>query len=188
MPDFGPNLQRLMARLDLTIEQVGERTGLDGRTVKSLLHGRNKPHPRTLHRLADGLGVATDELFQSPGLLAWKMNGANGDGFDRATNPAVDEVIAEIIAAEPQLFAEWNAAEFAELYSRFGAGGALTEDGTRQAVAALNLRRDVQRKVALLLETDQSDVLAGFIDLLYQKALVPAEPDLPREHKTRLPR
>ena len=192
MPDFGANLRRLMARLDLTIEQVGARAGLDERTVKSLLHGRNKPHPRTLHRLADGLGVATDELFQSPGLLAWKMSAANdnanGGGFDRATNPAADESIAETIAAEPELFSDWSAAEFAGLYSRFGAGGALTEEGTRQAVAALNRRRAVQQKVALLLETDQSDVLAGFIELLYQKVLVPEEEELPATRKAVAPR
>ncbi|HZZ72548.1 MAG TPA: helix-turn-helix transcriptional regulator [Pirellulales bacterium] len=166
MPDFGANLQRLMVRLDLTIEEVGARTGLDERTVKSLLQGRNKPHSRTLHRLVDGLAVSAEELFQNPGLLAWRVS-----AFDRATNPAVEE----FLASQPEAVADWSEAEFAELYSRFGEGGALTMEGAREAVAAMNRRREVQQKVAVLLETDQAELLAGLIDLLYQKVLVPAD-------------
>ena len=166
MPDFGENLKRLMARLDLTVEQVTDRCDLDDRTVKSLLHGRHKPHPRTLHRLAEGLGVSCDELFQNPALLAWRS-----DEFDRATNPAVDA----LIASEPDLFAEWSLAEFRELSSRFGEGGQLTEEGTRQTVERMNRRRDVQRKVALLLETDQAELLLGLLDLLCQKSLATAK-------------
>jgi transcriptional regulator with XRE-family HTH domain len=52
-----------MARLNLTMDQVVDSTGLNERTVKELLRGRNKPHPRTLHRLAAGLGVSADEFF-----------------------------------------------------------------------------------------------------------------------------
>ncbi len=161
--EVGGNLRRLMARLNLTAEQVSARCELDDRTVKSLLHGRHKPHPRTLHRLADGLGVPSDELFQNPALLAWRTN-----EFDRATNPAVEA----LIAAEPELFAEWSVPELNELSSRFGEGGALTEEGARQAVEATNRRRDVQRKVALILENDQAELLSGMIELLYQQVLV----------------
>jgi transcriptional regulator with XRE-family HTH domain len=52
-----------MARLNLTMDQVIDSTGLSERTVKELLRGRSKPHARTLHRLAAGLGVSADEFF-----------------------------------------------------------------------------------------------------------------------------
>ncbi len=69
MLDFALNLRRLMARLGMTLEQVVEATGLSQRTVKALLAGKSKPHARTLHQLAEGLGVSSDELFQNPSLL-----------------------------------------------------------------------------------------------------------------------
>jgi transcriptional regulator with XRE-family HTH domain len=168
MLDFALNVRRLMARSGLTLEQVVEQSGLSERTVKALLAGRNKPHARTLHRLAAGLGVATDELFQNPSLLAHRL-------FDRRTNPAVDEVVHE----HPEWFDGWSEADFAELYSRFGAGGALTGDGAASVVRAMNRKRDVHRKVALLLESGEAELLTGLVDLLYQKIL------LPNSHATR---
>ncbi|HWC88644.1 MAG TPA: helix-turn-helix transcriptional regulator, partial [Pirellulales bacterium] len=67
MPDYASNLRRLMARLNLTVREVSERTGLDQRTIKGILRGDNsKPHARTLHQLAAGLGADVDELFQTP--------------------------------------------------------------------------------------------------------------------------
>jgi hypothetical protein len=39
-------------------------------------------------------------------------------------------------------------------------------------VAAINRNREVQRKVALLLETGEAEVLIGIIDLLYQRVVV----------------
>jgi len=52
-----------MARLNLTMDQVIVSTGVNERTVKEILRGRTKPHARTLHRLAEGLGVSADEFF-----------------------------------------------------------------------------------------------------------------------------
>ena len=162
MPDFAANLRRLMARQGLTVYEVVEQTGLDDRTVKNILKGnQRKPHARTLHQLATGLGVATDELFQSP---AWLGRHA----FDRLANPLVDELAAE----RPELFADWAAADFADLSSRFGAGGALTHEGALRVVEQLNERRELLKKVTLLLETDQSDVLRGIVEVLYREATV----------------
>ena len=159
MSDYAANLRRLMARLGLTLAQVVERTGLDERTVKGILSGANaKPHARTLHQLATGLEVSVDELFQNPSLLAHRL-------FDRRTNPTVDE----LIAAEPRLFGNWSPAEFDELYSRFGMGGQLTAAGARAAVVAMNQRRELLTKAALLLESGQAELLSAIIELLYQR-------------------
>lgn len=62
---YAGNLRRLMAHSGLTISQTVAATGLHPRTVKSLLRGRSKPQPRTLHKLADGLGVSVDEFFRA---------------------------------------------------------------------------------------------------------------------------
>ena len=150
-----------MARSGLTLKQVVEVTGLCERTVKGLLSGRNKPHARTLQRLAEGLHVDTDELFQNPSLLAHRL-------YDRGTNQAVDEVIDR----HPEWFAGWTDADFAELYSHFGTGGALTESGATSVVQAMNRKREVQQKVALLLESGEAELLTGLVDLLYQKIVV----------------
>lgn len=162
MLDVASNVRRLMARSGMTLQQVVAATGLNERTIKAIISGRGKPHARTLHRLAAGLGVATDELFQNPSLLAHRL-------FDRRTNPAVDEVVKR----SPSLFEGWTQSDFEELYSRFGTGGALTAAGTTQVVEAMNRNRDVHQKVALLLESGEAEFLMGLVDLLYQKIIVP---------------
>ncbi|HVU85943.1 MAG TPA: helix-turn-helix transcriptional regulator [Pirellulales bacterium] len=160
MQPFAHNLRRLMAQLDLTVLDVARRTGLDERTVKSILAGASsKPHARTLHQLAQGLGVETNEFFQSP-LLAGRKQ------FDRHTNPTVDE----LLDSRPELFSEWCVADFDELYSRMGMGGALTSEGALRAAEAINRKRELHDKLALLLETEQADVIAGILELFYQRA------------------
>ncbi len=110
MRDHAANLRRLMARSGLTVQEAVSRTGLHENTIKAILAGAHKPQARTLHRLATGLGVPVDELFQDPSLLVHRA-------FDRQTNPLVEEVLA----THQELLAGWSEADFDELYSRFGA-------------------------------------------------------------------
>jgi transcriptional regulator with XRE-family HTH domain len=158
---YARNLRRLMARQGLTLREVAEKTRLNLRTLKALVRGKSRPHGRTLQRLAAGLGVPVDELFQDPSLLVHQL-------FDRATNPIVDEVVQE----QNELFHGWSEAEFADLYSRFGHGGSLTRAGALAAAHAINRRRAVQNQVALLLETNEAELLVAFVDLIYRRALV----------------
>lgn len=158
--DYARNLRRLMARQGLTLDELARRSSLNLRTIKALLHTASRPHGRTLQRLAVGLAVPVDELFQDPSLLVHRL-------FDRRTNPIVDEVVAE----QQELFRGWTEAEFDDLYSRFGHGGALTRDGAIAVASAINRRRRVQQQVALLLETGEADLLIGIVDLLYRRAL-----------------
>src|SRR5262245_6467234 len=114
MPDFAANLRRLLARQGLTIDDLARRSGVDHRTIKGLLGGNNlRPHARTLFRLSAGLGLAADELFHDA------SNGQR-EQFDRSTN----SVVQQAAAAQPALFSGWTAADFDELHSRFGCGGA----------------------------------------------------------------
>jgi len=158
---FAANVRRLMARNGMTLAQLTKASGLHERTIKGILNESTKPHARTLFRLASGLGVSTDELHQNPSLLAHRQ-------FDRRTNPAVEEVIG----SHPELFHGWTETDFEELHSRFGTGGALTPEGAAEAVLAMNVKRAVHQKVALLLESGEAALLVGLVDLLYQKIMV----------------
>jgi transcriptional regulator with XRE-family HTH domain len=150
------NLRRLMTRLGLTIEQAAEQTGLDPRTIKKILDGSNRPHARTLHRLAEGLGVPADELFLDPVGLLYR-------NFDRQTNP----VVAELLHDAPELFVGWTEGDFDELHSRFGTGGPLTPDGARTAVAAMNRNRRLHEKLSVLLESSHAELIGGIVELMY---------------------
>jgi transcriptional regulator with XRE-family HTH domain len=162
MVELAENLRRLLARQGLTLAELAESAEVDERTIRALLQGRNvRPHSRTLQRLAAGLGVDTDEFFRNSALEARR-------DFDRRTNPIVNE----ILEAQPRLFADWSVAELDELFSHFGEGGSLTRAGVMATIDSINRKREVQRKVALLLETAEADVLIGVVDLLYQRVAV----------------
>ncbi len=150
-----------MARLNMTQGEVVQATGLDERTVRSMLQGVTRPHARTLHKLADGLGVATDELFQDP----YQASDAGQTTFDQATNP----VAAEVVDAHPELFEHWTAAEFNELFSRMAVGGELTEEGTLTVVQAMNDRRELMYQVAVVMESSEADLMRDFVKLLFRR-------------------
>ena len=153
------NLRRIMARDDLTFDQVVTATELDERTLRSLARGGTHPHARTLHKLAQGLGVSIDELFRPAGRTAARQ-------FDRASNSLVESVVA----IHARTFKNWSERDFDELYSRFGTGGQLTEAGILAAARSMNAKRDLWRQVSVILETGEAELLSGFIELLYFRA------------------
>ncbi|MEM9353741.1 MAG: helix-turn-helix transcriptional regulator [Planctomycetota bacterium] len=157
---YSKNLRRLMAKLDMTLQDVVDASGVDARTLGSLLRGTTKPHARTLKKLADGLGVGSDELFQSLFSV--------GAAFDRDTNP----VVAEAVDSSPSIFNQWSQEDFDELYSRVGIGGGLTIDGTIEAANRMNEKRELLRQAALVLESSEQDVLRELIQILYRKVTV----------------
>lgn len=161
----GENLRRLMAAAGLSIHQVAERTGLDERTIRGIASGASRPHTQTLHRLADGLGVPVDEFFVDPARLLYRC-------FDRETNPVVEEVLE----THAPLFAGWSEADFDELHSRVGAGGPLTHEGALSAVRAMNRKRELHKKLDLLLESSHAELISGMIDLAYRQIVVEGPP------------
>lgn len=152
------NLQRLLARREWTLAELSARSGVDPRTLRGIVRGRHRPHARTVAKLAEGLEASVDELFEEPAQRVHRR-------LDRATNPLVDDLVAE----RPELFRGWSAAEFDELYSRVGTGGALTHEGAVASAQAMNARRELLHKVAVVCETDEVELLTGFVELLYQR-------------------
>ena len=137
-------------RDDLTFDQVVAATGLDERTLRSLARGTTHAHARTLHKLAQGLGVEVDELFQAVGRTSPRR-------FDRATNSLVEGCVAH----HAKVFHNWSESDFDELYSRFGTGGQLTEEGILAAAQAANAKRDLWRQVSIILESGEAELLAS---------------------------
>jgi transcriptional regulator with XRE-family HTH domain len=152
----GENLLRLMASAKLSVRQVAAATGVDQRTIRGITSGSAKPHAHTLHRLAQGLGVSVDEFFVDPAQLLYRC-------FDRHTNPLVEEVLQ----TDGQLFEGWREADFDELHSRVGAGGALTREGALAAVRQMNHKRQLHDKLDVLLETSHAQTISGIVDLMY---------------------
>lgn len=159
--DVGFNLRRLMARHGMTLDELVEASRLDHRTITAILQGEKRPHARTLHKLAAGLGVDCDELFRDRSLL-------NRRAFDEATNPLVREVVHD----HPHWFRGWSTAHFDQLVSQFGAGGPLTREGVEAAVERINRQREVQRKVAVLMETSEAELVAELVEALYRRVAV----------------
>ncbi|MCG8448916.1 MAG: helix-turn-helix domain-containing protein [Pirellulales bacterium] len=159
----GANVRRLMARMNMTLNDVVEATGLDERTVRSILRDASRPHARTLHKLAEGLEASTDELFQAPSQASPEETYAAA--FDRATNP----IVTEVIDAEPQLFERWAPEDFDELYSRVAVGGELTTAGVLAAAEAMNARRELMYQVAVILESNEADLMREFVKVLFRR-------------------
>jgi transcriptional regulator with XRE-family HTH domain len=155
------NLSRLMAAGDVSFGRLAERTGLDVRTIRGVLRGGRRPHATTLHRLAEGLEVSVDEFFVDPAQLLYRR-------FDRQTNPLVAEVVAE----HKKLFAGWTEADFDELHSRVGTGGALTAEGALEAARQMNRKRELHEKLDLLLESTHAELAAEILDVLHEKVVV----------------
>ncbi len=152
------NLRRLMTRNSMSLDDVIEGSGLDERTVRSILRSAGHPHARTLHKLAQGLGVDSDELFRP-------LENSSPRQFDRATNSLVETVVA----GHPALFENWSEAHFDELYSRFGAGGQLTEPGVLATAEAMNAKRDLLNQIGIILESGEAELLAEFVRLLHRR-------------------
>ena len=105
MAYYGDNLRRLMAAKNLTLNEVARRSGLDVRTVHGILNNpRARPHARTLHKLAQGLAVPVEELFQNPAALSTSA-------VVQGTHPLIQRVLKE----QPELFDGWESADFHHL-------------------------------------------------------------------------
>ena len=154
----GENLRRLMAERGLSAKELMNQTGLDRRTINGILAGTHRSHPRTINRLAKGLGVSADEFFLTPTQLIYRC-------FDAKTNAVVEEVVE----SHPQLFEGWSDADFDELHSRHGTGGGLSVDGTLEAARQMNEKRELHDKLALLLESSHQKLVREILESLYRQ-------------------
>ena len=74
-----------------------------------------------------------------------------------------------LIAQRPEVFADWSEDEFAERYSRFGTGGALSEEGILAAAQAQNAKRALWTQISVILESGDAQLLSEFVEVLYRR-------------------
>jgi hypothetical protein len=84
--------------------------------------------------------------------------------FDRLTNPLVDIVRH----SAPELFSGWSEADWDELYSVFGTGGGLTEEGVTKAARQMNRRRDTLWRLQIVMETHLAEVAERLVKTLFE--------------------
>ena len=61
---FGEKVAALRVKRGLTQDQLAEKTGLSVDTIGAIEQGRRWARLTTLHKLAKGLSISTDELFK----------------------------------------------------------------------------------------------------------------------------
>jgi transcriptional regulator with XRE-family HTH domain len=61
---FGKKVANMRLKRNLTQDQLASKTGLSIDTIGAIEQGRRWARLTTLHKLAKGLGVSTDELFK----------------------------------------------------------------------------------------------------------------------------
>ncbi len=158
---LGRNLEQLMGTAGLSVRGLAQHSGLGERTIRAVLGGANKPHLRTIQRLAEGLDVTVADLLRN-------SSETDRQDFDCRSNPALQDVLQ----SEPKLFLGWTEADFDELQSRVGTGGALTEEGTIAAARQMNHQRRIREKLDLLLESSHAELIGRIIDLLHGQIVV----------------
>jgi len=167
-------LLRIRTRRGWGAQRVARAAGISRTTLFQLETGRiARPRAKTLFRLARALGVPVDDLLQPvamPALpAAQEPAGIDGtslegsDRFDRQTNPAV----TALAQREPALFTGWTAEDWQLLYSTFGTGGALHEEGARHAAVQINRQRETLRRLRILLQTHLAGATASLVDALF---------------------
>jgi transcriptional regulator with XRE-family HTH domain len=178
-------VRRLRAERGWNRDQLARATGLSRTTLTHLEQGAiARPQVRTLQQLATAFEQPL-ELFERPSFprrfsessttgegADWSQPAGQRSRVDQASNPAVETTRA----TNPDLFADWEASHWEQLYATFGVGGALSEAGVRETAARINQGRDLTRKLLVLLETHLGDAAAAMLDSLYDMVSV-VQPD-----------
>lgn len=153
------------ARRQWDLSQLADHAGISRTTLYHLLQGHtSRPHGTTLNALAEALQIPVSELLALSAGEPAPVERFSESAFDRATNPEVDAVARE----RPQLFAHWDGADWDELYSSFGTGGALSSAGVVAAAESINRKRETVRRLHIVLETHLRVVAEELVDTLYR--------------------
>ena len=127
--------------------ELARRAGVSRSTLYYLRQGTTqRPRASTLNGIAQALQIdprslcsrsddAVEATEHSAGYLGESCEAERR--FDRRTNPLVDVVHRD----HPEIFDGWNQVDWDELYSVFGTGGRLTEEGVTEAAQQMNRRQ-----------------------------------------------
>lgn len=148
--------------------ELARRADVSRTTLYHLRLGKiRRPRITTLNSLAAAFEITLEHFLwgQSEpfGHLVSSRSEASSV-FDRSTNQAVRQVRDE----HPHLFLNWTDREWEELYSTFGVGGALNEQGIMTNAHQINEARRIRRQLDVILETHLREVAAKMVESLYR--------------------
>ncbi len=156
--------------------ELARRADISRTTLYHLLQGTTRhPHFSTVSKIAVAFGLSPEALCPDSfvGTTGKKGEETSGDlpldlekqqQFNRTTNTYITDVCKD----SPQIFSGWSQADWDELFSTVGVGGALSPEGVIQAATEQNKKREVLQKLSIVLETHLSDVAFNFVETLYQ--------------------
>jgi transcriptional regulator with XRE-family HTH domain len=77
-------IARYMEEMGISVNQLVERAGLDGKLVTAIVNGNYTPSPAQRQRLAAALGVSKDEISWGHAISVQHLRG-NGPQSGRST-------------------------------------------------------------------------------------------------------
>lgn len=151
--------------------ELARRADVSRTTLYHLRLGKiRRPRITTLTALAEAFELPLERFLwghcEPPQSAAMSRSGEVQD-FDRSTNQAVRQVYEE----HPELFLNWTDREWEELYSTFGVGGALNEDGVISNARQINESRHTRRQLDVIMETHLREVATRMIESLYRMVI-----------------
>lgn len=149
--------------------ELARHSGVSRTTLYHLQAARiARPRISTLSRLAAAFGLTLEQFLQGhnsrPSSPRDVRPEEHSRSFDRRTNTAIHAVSRD----RPELFADWNDAEWDELYSTFGTGGELSAEGVVLEAEKINARRESLHKLAVVMDTHLHDVARHMVESLYR--------------------
>ena len=182
-------VERLCVKRGFSLQDLAKRACVSRTTLHHWSTGETSaPRLSTIHKIAQALDVPVEVLIEGASFVE-EQSGASSEmaekrtqglfslaenfherrrQFDRLTNPIVDEVHSE----HPDLFEDWTLAEWDELFSCFGTGGALNSEGVMSAAEEINSKRATIHQLEILLETDHQEMIKAIIATFYQTVQV----------------
>ncbi len=159
------------------LRTLAKKAGISRTTLYLMEQGKTrKPHVGTLNKIAKVLDLDPAEFEKQntrtsqpvSHLLLDSILGTSQQRseFDRLSNPMVTLVREK----KPELFINWKESDWDELYSQFGTGGQLTEEGVIKVSQQMNEKKEILSQVELLLETHHRETIKTIIESLYKEA------------------
>lgn len=169
---IGKRIRLARLRKGWNQRELSERSKVSRTTLFQMERGAiPTPRAATLHRLATALELPVSYLnsdqpgeFEQAPLVPPSEKISAAEDFDRQTNPFVEIVRQQF----PQVFSGFTSEDWDELFSSFGTGGALTEEGVRQMAEVIAKKRETLRRLSILLETHLGTAATAMIDSLFQ--------------------
>ncbi|MCH7988691.1 MAG: helix-turn-helix transcriptional regulator [Planctomycetes bacterium] len=161
------------------IGELARQAGVSRTTLYHLERGATrKPRYPTVQRIAAALGISPESVCEPSPKQPEQLRNISDRTFrgsrvfDRATNNEISEVHHEF----PELFSGWADEEWDELYSTFGEGGPLNQQGVVEFAQQINRKRDTLHKLQVVLETHLCPVAVNLIETLYGMIHIPSKP------------